>query len=508
MLHRTATPEQVSFVDGCICRDRSCRELYYAQASLHAELSVMLGEEPAGKGRSWIFRGIAALAAGMLAAAGAFELYWFAQPVAEVRTNFYGVWADGSPVAEKTPLYRNERRLREGLVEIVTSGGTSLLVEGPAVFRIASGNRMRLENGSVVVQMRKGANGFVVDTSSMKILDLGTEFGVRTGVDARDMVQVFDGKVLASSKDTLNRRELSAGEGVVVDGAGRLLEKSGLEGTFVRRIPSRKPGMAFGGEGFNRPSSDTVFVRPRAKPVAVDGALDDWLWSVPFKAGCLPPYEQYRVEGRLMYDEHNLYVAASVFDPEPMRNRAQETLEFTGGSVVVRFITDSALGYPISGCRIGPDDKVAFVPPEVDSAAQNLIFWYDAKTSRPRLRIKHDVSSVYGRRTLIDDSAWEGAFTRHPDGLGYTLEARIPFETIRPGLKAPKAGEVWPSHWNIHWSDAEGATAHAQLIEIVNRQETTRTTLRPILYFTYPTVWGKAVFLPECAGENQKEKEK
>jgi hypothetical protein len=54
--------------------------------------------------------------------------------------------------------------------------------------------------------------------------------------------------------------------------------------------------------------------------------------------------------------------------------------------------------------------------------------------------------------------------------LGYTLEARVPFETIRPGLKAPKAGVVWPSHWNIHWSDAEGKIAHAQLIEIVNPQ--------------------------------------
>lgn len=468
----------------------------------------MLGEGTVKKVRTLGFRRIAALAAMLLAAAGAFWIYWLAQPVAEIRTNFYGVWADGSPVAEKTSLYRNERQLREGLVEIVTSGGTSLLIEGPAVFRLSDRNRMCLRSGSVVVRMRKGENGFIVDTSSMKILDLGTEFGVRTGPDSRDMVQVFDGKVLASSKDTLNRRELSAGEGVVVDDSGRLLEKNGLEGTFVRRIPARKPGMAFGGECFNRPSYDTVFVRYRTKPVVIDGVLDDWSWSVPFKAGCLPPYEQYRIEGRLMYDATNLYVAVSVFDPEPMRNKASETLEFTGGSVIVRFISDSALGYPISGCRIGPEQKVVSVPPEVDSAAQSLIFWYDAQTGTPRLRIKYDISSIYGRRTLVDDSAWSGAFVKHKDGLGYTLEARIPFETIRPGLKAPKPGEVWPNHWNIHWSDADGKIAHAQLLEIINPQEASKVTLRPILYFTYPTAWGKAVFLPECADDNQEGKTK
>jgi len=105
--------------------------------------------------------------------------------------------------------------------------------------------------------MRKGANGFVVDTSSMKILDLGTEFGVRTGPDSRDMVQVFDGKVLASSKDTRNQRELSAGEGAVVDDSGRLLEKNGLENLFVRRIPSRKLGKTSGEENFNDRSFGT-----------------------------------------------------------------------------------------------------------------------------------------------------------------------------------------------------------------------------------------------------------
>lgn len=83
-----------------------------------------------------------------------------------------------------------------------------------------------------------------------------------------------------------------------------------------------------------------------------------WNRTNAFRSACLPPYDDsYFVEGMMMYDTQHLYIAAHVGDPEPMRNVAHDTMEFAGGSVIVRVSTDRKLGWPLKARQRMPIPK-------------------------------------------------------------------------------------------------------------------------------------------------------
>jgi hypothetical protein len=87
-----------------------------------------------------------------------------------------------------------------GSIEITFASGARVLLRGPAEFGVLSPLRGELVRGDLAARVPPGAEGFVVDTPSVEVVDLGTAFGVRVGDDGTADVRVFEGVVEARAE--------------------------------------------------------------------------------------------------------------------------------------------------------------------------------------------------------------------------------------------------------------------------------------------------------------------
>lgn len=88
--------------------------------------------------------------------------------------------------------------LRNGWAQIEFFSGAVLVVAGPAEFEIVSPWEVTWRHGKARVRVPPAARGFQIFTPGMKIVDLGTEFGVEVDrATAGSSVQVFSGEVEA-----------------------------------------------------------------------------------------------------------------------------------------------------------------------------------------------------------------------------------------------------------------------------------------------------------------------
>ena len=111
------------------------------------------------------------------------------------------VWA--APLQESARLGPGLLKLKEGVAQVVFAKGAVLSLEGPVELELINDSQCRLLSGAVAANVPADAIGFTVVTADMRIIDLGTAFGVRIDQDASTEVHVFDGKVdLVETKET------------------------------------------------------------------------------------------------------------------------------------------------------------------------------------------------------------------------------------------------------------------------------------------------------------------
>lgn len=419
--------------------------------------------------------------------------------VATVRCTRHGQWADGREVAVGAVLQPGVWDWQCGLVELVTPGGTVLLVEAPASLEIVDAMHARLLGGKLVVRMPKGRSGFVVETPELKVLDLGTEFGVSVTSAGESRVQVFDGRVRAETAGHAASRELQAGETVRADGKGGLAEDTFDAGRFIRRFPFVHAPARPSGALYSRSQVESVRVAHADRPVEIDGNLGEWNRQVAFHSACEGPYStSYWLEGLMMYDAGHLYLAAHVGDPDPMRNAAPQGFEFAGGSVIVRVSADKTQGWPLKG-TLFVDGAYDYTRMRIGAAARSdsiasIVMWYDAQAGRARIKLFRGLDE---HLQIIDPPGWTGVFKPDADGRGYTLEYAIPWQLIGCADDPPHGGDVLAALWMVHWSDAEGRLARGQLVEVTNHQPHPQDRIPPYIFFQNGPSWGKAEYLPK-----------
>lgn len=451
----------------------------------------------------WSFSSAAALLAVAVTA-----WFWLREPPREpavnmepvfavVREALRGSWAGGREVRVSESVGKGPWGIENGLVSLVTDVGTELLVEGPATAEWLGAQHLRLTSGSVVVRMPNGQSGFVVELPQMRVTDLGTEFGVSAAFNGESRVQVFDGRVSAESLSMPEQKELQAGETLLCTAYGTLTPEISSENRFVRRFPPRSPDDQPGGVLYSQSTVDAVRIAPPAAPVVIDADLSEWNRANAFRSACLPPYDDsYFVEGMMMYDTQHLYIAAHVGDPEPMRNVAHDTMDFAGGSVIVRVSTDRKLGWPLKGTMANArskDPKEQPLPDSISDRVVSIILSHDAQTDEPRIRLQYGFNF---RAHKSDSSGWRGAFRKDAYGRGYTLEYAIPWGLLHCEDDPPRAGDVMAALWMVHWSDADGRLCRGQLVEVTNPQARSKPGVTPATFFADGTTWGRAVYLP------------
>ena len=116
--------------------------------------------------------------------------------VAKVSQTVNAVWADGSGAEDLEQLYFGRQlELESGLAQVKYTNGGIINLHGPTLFIVSGPNRGTLIRGKISALAEKVTGGFTVQTSVGKIVDLGTEFGVKVADDSDVEIHVFNGLV-------------------------------------------------------------------------------------------------------------------------------------------------------------------------------------------------------------------------------------------------------------------------------------------------------------------------
>jgi hypothetical protein len=95
----------------------------------------------------------------------------------------------------------------------VFATGADVRIEGPAEIELVTAKRCVLNSGRLVASVPPSATGFVVDTPSAQLTDIGTEFGVVVRDDLTSDVQVFQGIVDGQSRGLREPVRITSGQG-------------------------------------------------------------------------------------------------------------------------------------------------------------------------------------------------------------------------------------------------------------------------------------------------------
>jgi len=162
--------------------------------------------------------------------------------IATLNTSLQAKFAgDGSFVpgmrlaSREDPLY-----LQTGLIEIAFDGGAKVLLEAPAAFYLKSADSMILHSGQLFALVPDYAKGFTVATPNSRIIDMGTEFGIRVEQDGTSDLHMFKGKAALSSDsgDESEQMMLTAGQARHIDIDGQIRDIPIKEQAFVRHFYS------------------------------------------------------------------------------------------------------------------------------------------------------------------------------------------------------------------------------------------------------------------------------
>jgi hypothetical protein len=98
--------------------------------------------------------------------------------------------ADNASILIGEPL-----KIDSGTIELELSAGTKLVIEGPADWSVDGRNSVSLRSGKLLASVPEQAIGFTVETPTVTVVDLGTEFAIQVDTTGQTDVEVITGKV-------------------------------------------------------------------------------------------------------------------------------------------------------------------------------------------------------------------------------------------------------------------------------------------------------------------------
>lgn len=216
-----ASADEVRALETRLEADSTLREAFLRYAHVDAALKTMVRPSaqqplaaPKAKTTIWRTQTVRWAAAAVLLLAGALAL-WMPRGV-EVRV--MAVSDDAASFWPKDSTQRlREVRLDQGSVQLQLDSGVTLDLNAPVHLQIADAMHATLLAGSVTADVGERGKGFVIETLSARVVDLGTRFGVSLGSTGETDVAVFQGKVEVFGKAQPKQlASLTAGEAVRV----------------------------------------------------------------------------------------------------------------------------------------------------------------------------------------------------------------------------------------------------------------------------------------------------
>ncbi len=195
---------------------------------------------------------------------------------------------------------------------------------------------------------------------------------------------------------------------------------------------------------FSREKLSPVIAPPIEK-VNIDGDLSEWSFTnsqVIYVAEEF--FEHERAEFAFGYDQDALYLAAKVHDTSPMKNIHHMSGRFwEGDSIQLRLYSKLNAQHVPSRQR----DKIS-----QDKQVVHANLYYQHPTGKTWVRLDYSINFIESK---VDPPGAEGAYNPFPDGKGYTVEFRLPWEVLNME-RAPQPGEDIRALVEVNFSDYMG----------------------------------------------------
>lgn len=140
-------------------------------------------------------------------------------------------------------------RLTSGMIEAEFLSGARCVIEAPSELKVLAEDRISLIGGVSWFEVPPKAVGFTVETPKLKIVDLGTEFGVISTLNGMPEVHVIKGSVEISPRDRKSESRkmvLKTGQARKLDASGKLqvtpFDSKRFSSLVLRPLSIRNPG--------------------------------------------------------------------------------------------------------------------------------------------------------------------------------------------------------------------------------------------------------------------------
>jgi hypothetical protein len=139
--------------------------------------------------------------------------------------------ADQEPLEVGDALSPGRFTIASGYAQLEFFCGATVILEGPAELDLQSPLLARVRRGTLRAQVPPAARGFSLEVDDMKVVDLGTEFGLSV-TDEGANVQVFDGEV-ELHRPASTTQLLTAGKAVTRAADGSISESDVTPNKFL-----------------------------------------------------------------------------------------------------------------------------------------------------------------------------------------------------------------------------------------------------------------------------------
>jgi len=243
------SPEEHDALKADVIRDAELRAAYVDQMWLHSTLRAeretlveLLGEAPVAEDkvvRRWPVAIWAAAAAACLTLAASVWTFGkgtiFRHPVATLVQADNCKWAGSDlPTAVNSKLGIGKLALVEGIATLKFQSGAMVTMEAPTTLEILTAMHCRLIEGTLTAEVPEPAHGFTIDTPDIKVVDLGTKFGVTASSTGNSQVRVFEGEVEIGGLPDGKMKRLTEGKGLHVGSATPALGQEPTRGQQVQ----------------------------------------------------------------------------------------------------------------------------------------------------------------------------------------------------------------------------------------------------------------------------------
>ena len=133
-------------------------------------------------------------------------------------------------------------QISQGTVELKFASGVRAIVQGPADITLHKENQLYMDTGIAWFHVPENARGFTVLTRELKIIDLGTKFGVLSDPQVDDEVHVFKGKVQVKALHGVKKETtLTTNQASMVRPYGRFHTIVPRPDVFLTALPKNLP---------------------------------------------------------------------------------------------------------------------------------------------------------------------------------------------------------------------------------------------------------------------------